>query len=1646
MLQIFRGQKRRFMAMLLCLAMVLTMLPQRAKADTVEVGEAIEVTNELQSGEGLEDMREEAVSMISSESASVAMLLLADNLEAKEYDTSFEVGGFTIKASGNKKVAVDTNSKTADDGTSFAKRLKLNGTGDKENRSIHFSTVSGAAITIYALSGSSTADRSLDLYNIDGTMVGSVPAYSTTLTAATITVNNTGDYYIASPSSGVNVYGIRVTADGGGEVEERADWNTVAAPVISDITQSEGKILVRFELVTGKDGADKATVVRMDKSGNIIDSVLVGKDSSRTNRTAEFLPDRSGAYCFKVIAERTEETTVKESSVSEEFTFVLPLSAPSIKGANNAGNGSVVIRWDAVAEAEDYVVSYKEEGTTEFIAGPTVQGTEAVVNGLAIGSTYIFSVKAARGKDVSESGEITLKITEKEERAWYFSAFGPGVNTDNNYYSKNEEAGSVTVASENGKGKLQPPSTDGLAYYYTTINPETENFILSGKVTVDSWTFSNGQEGFGIMAADAVGQNGDSSAFWNNSYMLGAMKVEYFWDTNKQDVSDSGSKIVMKQGIGAQEKRGVTAENIADGTIVTNINDLFRSTIATLDTSCGLKGAGTYNIIGNYNNAQPPTGTVDESELKTTFVFTLQRDNTGYRLSYTDEEGKTVSKLFYDLERNVLTQIDRENMYVGFFASRNAKITVTDIALVTTDPATDPPAEEQEITYVTPSYRVISAKTSAVEEYELTFIANADGVLSIKDSNNRDIVTEQPVTAGTYRKHTVTLLKGTNTFKLIFTPNEDYSPSKYEKLSSYDTVSFDHSVIYNNYNRNVLHVSPEGTARGTGAENDPLDVYTAVQYAKPGQIILVKGGTYNLYKTITVERGINGTAEKMIYFIADERSKERPVFDFNASSAGMVIAGDYWYFKGFDVTKSADAAKGLQLSGDNCVIDSVNTYYNGNTGLQISRYLSTDLYEDWPSNNLILNCTSYGNSDRGYEDADGFAAKLTIGDGNVFDGCIAYNNADDGWDLFAKVETGPIGKVVIKNCVAYGNGYLPDGTNAGNGNGFKLGGSSVTGYHTLINSVSYNNKSKGIDSNSCPDIQVYQCTTFNNESYNVAFYTTDAVTTDFFADGILSYRTEDKGINENIKPKGSQDLEKIYGTSNYYWEANKAASTNTVNDRVSEDWFVNMDTSIQVTRNDDGTINMNGLLTLTDKAPLNTGARMSGTPSASIVIPEEPAVTPAPTSAPDDITENRNDTDLKISPVLDNGKELEFTLPKDEKGNTAWKETITYIEGKLKERNVLSSTDSKGDEIVYNITFHMNKDTIIPKEVLEVVQGKPVQLNLILDNGMVWTINGVDVAKEAIKTTDLGVKWNEGNIPEKAGKKFLQAVNEPVSRQISLIHEGDFGFTATLTINLNRLAEGEKEALLRADGKHKVAGMYYYNPKSGTFTLQSSSQIETNGIVKFTFDHASDYILLVGEKLILNEETLHEITVGGVAAGTTGKSKLYAGGTADKTKKLVVKLPASMQEAIDKELVEYKTVYTSSNKSVATVSKSGLITAVGSGNTVVTVKLTLNDITLVFKHQVSVEKARITFVKAVEKLAVNKQAVFEVKLFGYAAKDIVWMTSKRNISVVSKNYGKTKAIVYGISEGTEDVYIKLRSSNDDIALVKAKITVVRTKK
>ena len=119
---------------------------------------------------------------------------------------------------------------------------------------------------------------------------------------------------------------------------------------------------------------------------------------------------------------------------------------------------------------------------------------------------------------------------------------------------------------------------------------------------------------------------------------------------------------------------------------------------------------------------------------------------------------------------------------------------------------------------------------------------------------------------------------------------------------------------------------------------------------------------------------------------------------------------------------------------------------------------------------------------------------MTCGEGNVFDGCMSYNNSDDGWDLYAKTETGPIGVVTIQNCVAFRNGYTEFGEGYGNcdGNGFKLGGGGVGSAHVVKNCLAFENLNCGFTDNNNPKLgSLTNCTAYNNnlggnKKYNIA--------------------------------------------------------------------------------------------------------------------------------------------------------------------------------------------------------------------------------------------------------------------------------------------------------------------------------------------------------------------------------------------------------------------------------------------------------------------------------------------------------------------------------------------------------------------------------
>jgi hypothetical protein len=1115
---------------------------------------------------------------------------------------------FTLYMSAKTKI--DSSNKTWDDGFAGTQRINFGGKADIANMKnfVSFKTEGTAKVKIYWVEGGDD-NRQMAIFNTSGAVVTKteVTAAKNETVVSTLELADAGTYYLGGLENNNYIFKVVVTDTVGGgntPVVPRKDWSEVAAPVIGEVAQDGADVTVPFTMALGNDGADKVSVVMTDASGN---TETKGYALEGEGGQVKFTPASSGEYTFTITASREGENDKAGNTV--KFNFEYPLSAPSISSATSMGNGTVSLVWQSVKEATSYNV---------YVGGTKVGSTSATsfdVTGLTVGTKYDFAVEAVRETPaaVSDKSTISATATSDAKQVWGYIVYGNGASESNSAYEGNiNETGSVTLRSgavdANGvlkgsgnNGKLVPASFDGLNFYYTAV-PTSLNFTLRAKVTVDQWNLSNGQEGFGLMAADRLGGSG-----WNNSYMAVVSKTEYYWNEEAGKVTNDTTalKVSQKIGIASQEKKGLTKDNIA--AIEANDTETvkqFQSAMYPLEQ----RYAQNVNVIGN---AVKPVDATIENPV-TEMYLTIQKNNTGYFVSYESVDGTySTTKKYYDTE--TLSQLDSDNVYVGFFTSRYAQATFSDVTFTTINPSDDAPAEEKPIEELVTNAAFNSKTATGTSDYEFRFTANCDGVLSIWDSEDNAIATDVAVAANTVVKPaTTTLNVGKNSFRYVFTPDAGYIPEKDMVMSSYEPIEGTFTVTYRTYGVEGQSIYVAPGKYGVGTKEDPMSIYDAVKYVQPGQTIVVMEGTYYLDKTVKVERGVNGTADKPIQMVADTDASSRPVFDFQGLCAGMVLAGDYWYFQGFDVTNSANAQKGIQLSGKYNTMDNIMTYHNGNTGLQVSRYLTTDEFDMWPAYNLILNCTSYGNADAGYEDADGFAAKLTVGDGNVFDGCISYNNADDGWDLFAKVQSGSIGAVTIKNSVAYGNGYLEDGTNAGNGNGFKLGGDSMSGKHVLENCVAFDNKAKGIDSNSCPDINVINCTTFNNESYNIALYTNSAKNTDFSATGVLSYRTYMKDNVEQFKLLGTQDKTKVDNDTNYFWNYEGTAKNSAKT--VTDDWFESVDTAMdyathvyashKVTRNADNTINMNGLLVLTDKAAANTGARMTGTPSAKIEVPE----------------------------------------------------------------------------------------------------------------------------------------------------------------------------------------------------------------------------------------------------------------------------------------------------------------------------------------------------------------------------------------------------------------------------------------------------------
>jgi len=380
------------------------------------------------------------------------------------------------------------------------------------------------------------------------------------------------------------------------------------------------------------------------------------------------------------------------------------------------------------------------------------------------------------------------------------------------------------------------------------------------------------------------------------------------------------------------------------------------------------------------------------------------------------------------------------------------------------------------------------------------------------------------------------------------------------------------------FSQTTLYVAPNGSASNPGTSiSAPTTLQNAIATITAGGTIYMRGGTYSYSASIIITDTNNGTSSANKRIVA--YSGEKPILDFSAmaladGNRGLILDGDYWYLSGLTITGAGD--NGMLLAGNNNTIENCIFSKNRDSGLQLSRYKTTNAsISTWPSNNLIVNCESFDNQDPDSEDADGFAAKLTCGTGNIFRNCISHNNIDDGWDLYAKSDTGPIGPVTIENCVAYNNGTLSGGGTSGNGdkNGFKLGGSGIAVNHIVRRSIAFGNGHHGFTDNNNPgNIEVSNNTSYNNAQSNFNFRSGSTAT---FRNN-LSFNA------------GSSDA--TNGTdvsnSNVWWKNN--ASTNGGGLVVSSADFIS--TTASITRNADGSPNLGNFLALASGSDLiNTG-------------------------------------------------------------------------------------------------------------------------------------------------------------------------------------------------------------------------------------------------------------------------------------------------------------------------------------------------------------------------------------------------------------------------------------------------------------------------
>lgn len=198
-------------------------------------------------------------------------------------------------------------------------------------------------------------------------------------------------------------------------------------------------------------------------------------------------------------------------------------------------------------------------------------------------------------------------------------------------------------------------------------------------------------------------------------------------------------------------------------------------------------------------------------------------------------------------------------------------------------------------------------------------------------------------------------------------------------------------------------------------------------------------------------------------------------------------------------------------------------------------------------------------------------------------------------------------------------------------------------------------------------------------------------------------------------------------------------------------------------------------------------------------------ITPSPSDP------SHNYTGGAVIPIINNGSNSRNPSISGDNGKSGWDAIVSEIAG--------SGDGSK-------VSVDMNSATKVPSSIMKEIEGLDIDLVLNMGRGIKWTINGLSVTGH--KNIDFGVSKNTRHIPN----DVVSTVEGTYKKQISLDHNGNFGCTAALTVDVGTKYNG------------LYANLFYYNPKTESLELTDCSLI-SGGNAKFMFTHASDYLITV---------------------------------------------------------------------------------------------------------------------------------------------------------------------------------------------------------